>query len=64
MDPECVAICEAINRRPDASVRPAGSWCGRGEKPFRVGLLIDSDYVEGLPHVLYWADACHSGMKG
>ena len=53
MDPECVALCDAINLlKPD--VYTVESCCGHGEKPFRVWFQVDD--LSKLAGLLYWFD--------
>lgn len=60
IDPECVAICEAMNRMP--GIRTIESCCGHGRHSFNV--YFKSDSLEALPDLLYWFDVCHSGFGG
>ncbi len=57
IDPECRALCEALNRLP--GIRTTESCCGHGESPFRIWFMADS--LDALPRVAYWFDGCHSG---
>jgi hypothetical protein len=62
LDPECVALCEAINVAARGRVATVSSCCGHGEKPYRI--WIDPITLDDLPPLLYWFDACHSGIDG
>lgn len=59
LDPECFALCSAMNRLP--GVRTVGSCCGHGDYPFQVWFVVDS--LDALPAVLYWFDYCHCGRR-
>ena len=59
MDAECVALCDAINRFD--GITTYESCCGHGKDAFCVWFSVDS--LEALPPVIYWFDACHSGVN-
>jgi len=61
VDPECVALCEAINLyEPD--IFTVESCCGHGKTPYHIYFKVED--LETLPHILYWFDGCHSGFYG
>jgi hypothetical protein len=60
MDLECVKLCTAMNRLP--GIETFESCCGHGDRPFKVWFFAES--LEVLPALLYWFDACHSGVQG
>ena len=59
MDPECIPICEAINRIP--GLETLESCCGHKEKLFRVWFQVDGQ--ESLPVLLYYVVPCHMGFR-
>lgn len=59
MDPECVALCDAINRIP--GLRTTESCCGHGDSPFRVFFAVDDP--KRFPVLLYYLDPCHVGFR-
>lgn len=61
MDKECIPLCDAINALP--GLQTTESCCGHGKSPFRVFLKMPGDPQTLLP-LLYYIDACHSGIKG
>ena len=60
MDPECVALCVAINKLP--GLRTTESCCGHGKHGFWIWLVADD--VASLVPLNYWLDRCHSGHYG
>jgi hypothetical protein len=59
MDPECIAICDAVNRIP--GLRTTESCCGHGEHPFRVFFSIQN--LQDLAPLLFYIDSCHIGFN-
>ncbi len=59
-DVECVALVDAMNEVN--GIATIESCCGHGETPFRIWFVADS--LAALPPLLYWFDACHSGVRG
>lgn len=60
MDPECVALCDAMNLIP--GIRTYESCCGHGQSPFWIWFDVKS--LDHLPNLLYWFDPCHCGFHG
>ncbi len=60
MDPECVPLCEAMNKLP--GIKTFESCCGHGEHPFRIWFTTKS--LDVLPRCIYWFSPCHSGAYG
>lgn len=60
LDPECQALCEAMNNLP--GIMTISSCCGHGNTPF--GIWFVADELRDLPRLLYWFDVCHSGAVG
>lgn len=60
IDPECKALCKAMNILPGISTFE--SCCGHGKEPFRV--FFKGESLETLPRIAYWFDSCHSGAPG
>ena len=60
MDPECIALCDAMNGFD--GIQTFESCCGHGKKPFCVWFSAKS--LEVLPPLLYYFEACHSGVYG
>lgn len=60
IDPEVIALCEAMNKLP--GIHTIGSCCGHGQEPFQIWFVADN--LEALPPLLYWFDACHCGRYG
>jgi hypothetical protein len=52
IDPECLALCDAINEIPGIETRE--SCCGHGENEFHVWITVH--YWEHVPTLLYWLD--------
>ncbi len=59
MDPECVALCDAINRVPGVCTNE--SCCGHGRGTFRV--FFQSTDLRTLAILLYYVDSCHMGFR-
>ena len=57
MDPECSALCTALNKYP--GIRTVDSCCGHGRRPYSV--FFKAMCIDDLPPVLYWFDSCHCG---
>lgn len=55
MDPECVALCNAINSIP--YLHTIESCCGHGKDYFRIWLFCENNLF--LPILLYFLDSCH-----
>lgn len=60
MDPECIALCDAINSLD--GLRTIESCCGHDEHPFRI--FLNADNVQALAPLVYYLDRCHSGIRG
>ena len=60
IDPECLALVQAMNTVP--GIRTVESCCGHGQTAFRIWFKPDN--LECLPDLLYWFSACHSGCAG
>jgi hypothetical protein len=60
MDPECIKLCDAMNKVP--GIRTIESCCGHGERPYRI--WFKSKNLKSLPLLLYWFDRCHVGYPG
>lgn len=60
MDPECVALCVALNGLP--GIQTIESCSGHGKDPFRVWFIARD--LEVLPALCYWFDICHCGFRG
>lgn len=60
MDPECIALCEAMNKV--TGITTEGSCCGHGERPYAIYFRVRR--LAQLPRLLYWFDACHCGYYG
>ena len=60
LDPECVALCDALNRLP--GVRTTESCCGHGEAPFWIWFMVRR--LRDLPRPVYWFASCHCGCRG
>lgn len=60
IDPECVALCVAINKLP--GLRTVESCCGHGQYEFWIWVAADT--IEALLPLNYWIDRCHSGYDG
>ena len=52
MDPESVALCDAINSVP--GLFTTESCCGHGKHPFKIFFKVRR--LSALPWLLYWAD--------
>lgn len=61
MDPECVPLCNAINRI--RGIRTIESCCGHGERTFKIWLDVSAAGLENLPKLLYFLDPCHIGFR-
>jgi hypothetical protein len=61
LDPECAALCEVINNHVPGVVTTE-SCCGHGNQPYRI--WIEPTSMEALPPLLWYLDACHSGLRG
>ncbi|KKM83450.1 hypothetical protein LCGC14_1309350 [marine sediment metagenome] len=59
MDPECVPLCDAINRIP--GVRTTESCCGHDKGKFRV--FFQPKDQRTLAILLYFLDSCHVGFR-
>ena len=59
MDPECIPLCDAINRIPGLST--TSSCCGHGKRTFSVYLCAND--MKYLPILLYYIDPCHVGFR-
>ena len=53
MDPECIALCEAMNKLP--GIRTTESCCGHGERSYHIWFKADG--LESLPKLVYWFSA-------
>jgi hypothetical protein len=60
LDPQCLALCKAINTLPDV-ITTESCW-GHGKRPYRVFLV--PRHPEALLPVLYYLSNCHSGEAG
>ena len=60
LDSECLELCKAMNAMP--GIRTIEACCGHGERSFKVWFLASA--LDALPPLLYWFDACHSGVVG
>ena len=60
IDPECAALCQALDRLP--GVRTIESCCGHGEEPFRIFLVVRS--LKPLAAIAWALDRCHSAEDG
>jgi hypothetical protein len=60
MDPECIALCEAMNKFD--GIETIESCCGHGDHPYRIWFVARD--LQVLPELLYWFDACHTGRRG
>jgi hypothetical protein len=60
LDPEVLSLCQALNALP--GITTAESCSGHGREPVRIWFLADS--LADLPVLLYWLDACHTGLRG
>ena len=60
MDPECVALCNAMNRFE--GIETYESCCGHGNDNFCIWFSAES--LKVLPALLYWFSPCHSGVYG
>lgn len=60
VDPECEALCAALNQYP--GVRTTESCCGHGEDPFGVWFILDHPVV--LPAVVHWFGHRACGVWG
>src|SRR5208337_4506476 len=58
MDPECIALCDALNEIP--KIATTESCCGHGKRNFLVFFTTDS--FEALAEVCYYFHQCHSGV--
>lgn len=59
MDPECIPLCDAINRIP--GVRTTESCCGHGTDTFRVWFQPKDQRTVSI--LLYYIDPCHVGFR-
>ena len=59
IDPECIALCDAINSIP--GLKTNSSCCGHGTDKYRI--FFDVDDFEDLPILLYYIDPCHVGFR-
>ena len=60
MDPECIALCDAMNTIP--GIRTASSCCGHGKREYNIFFSVVS--LKALPPLLYWFAGCHCGFYG
>ncbi len=60
LDPECRALCVALNRLP--GIETTCSCCGHGKHPFWI--FFHPKNLKVLPDLLYYLDKCHSGCAG
>ena len=60
IDPECISLCQTLNRLPGIST--SNSSCGHGEKPYRV--WFHAKRLRDLPYLLWHLDVCHCGEYG
>ena len=60
MDPECIKLCDAVNRIP--GIRTIDSCCGHGEYSFRIFFIASS--LKALSPLVYWFSQCHCGQSG
>ncbi len=59
MDPECIPLCDAINRAP--GLQTTESCCGHGRSPFRIWFRV-TDPVN-FSMLLYFLVPCHVGFR-
>lgn len=59
MDPECIPLCDAINRIPGLETNE--SRCGHGESQFQIWFTLTDP--EEFPILLYFLDPCHVGFR-
>ena len=59
MDPECILLCDAINRIP--GVDTTESCCGHDNGTFRVFFHIEDQRTVSI--LLYYIDPCHMGFR-
>jgi hypothetical protein len=77
LDPECLALCVAMNKLP--GIQTTNSCCGHGDsegirrKTIAQGSMFTPDPYwiffqlnkpEDMLPLLYWIDHCHSPLKG
>lgn len=60
LDPEVLALCEALNDLP--GIRTTESCCGHGRHPYRI--WFTARRLRNLPRLVYWFDGCHCGYYG
>lgn len=60
IDPECLRLCEAINKFP--GLFTTGSCCGHGKRSYNI--YFKAMALESLPPLLYWLDNCHNSLTG
>lgn len=58
LDPECRALCEAMNALP--GIQTVESCCGHGKGPFRIWFTASS--LKALPRLVYYTVPCHVGF--
>jgi len=58
LDPECKALCEAINLFD--GIQTTESCCGHGKQPFAIWIAVDRDNIHKLAPFLYFIDSCHA----
>jgi len=60
IDPECVGICDAMNKYP--GIQTTSSCCGHGSRS--MWIFFSANSLDSLPPVLYWMEKCHNGITG
>ena len=58
MDPECIALCDAMNGFP--GIRTIESCCGHQTRPYWVSFR--AEWLSDLPRLLYYFALCHCGF--
>lgn len=60
LDLECLELCVAMNKL--SGVWTTSSCCGHGKNTYCIFFRVKG--LRYLPRLLYWMDACHSGVHG
>jgi hypothetical protein len=60
LDPECVALVDAMNHYP--GIMTTCSCCGHGKDAFTIYFHVSD--MKNLPRMLYWVDGLHTGCYG